>query len=104
MIDKERKSGSSDHAVPLTTCPITSLPIDEKLIKKLRVCANVTKTTLQNTLKNKLGWPDTKVQESWDREALITEYYTALMQQKMAGSPEVQPPARSVNYCCCKQQ
>jgi hypothetical protein len=71
------------------------LPIDEKLIKKLRVSATVTKTTLQNTLKNKLGWPDTKVQESWDREVLITEYYTALMQQKMAVSPEVQLPARS---------
>jgi hypothetical protein len=71
------------------------LPIDEKLIKKLRASATVTKATLQNTLKNKLGWPDTKVQESWDRDALITEYYTALMQQKMARSPEVQLPARS---------
>jgi len=67
---------------PLTTCPITGLTIDDHLSKKLKMSSTVTKKTLQNTLTNKLGWRAEKIQDSWTRDELIQEYYTALEMQK----------------------
>ena len=82
---------------PLTECPITSLPINDKLFKKLKMSSSVTKKTLQNTLTNKLGWHPHKVQESWSRDTLIQEYYTALeMQKARALSPSSSPSAARV--------
>ena len=76
----------SDQQHPLTECPITSLPINDKLFKKLKLSSSVTKKTLQNTLTDKLGWHPNKVQESWSRDTLIQEYYTALEFQKARAS------------------
>ena len=80
---------------PLTTCPITGLPINDNLSKKLKLSSTVTKKTLQNTLTNKLGWPAHKIQDSWSRDTLIQEYYTALEMQKAAAyvSPVNSPSA-----------
>jgi len=78
MSDKKRKA----EAEPILECPITSLPINDKLVKKLKASAQVTKKTLQNTLQNKLGWPAHKIQDTWTKDTLIMEYYTALEMQK----------------------
>ena len=38
-------------------CPVTGLPINDKLLNKLRNTVQVTKGTLTNALHNRLGWP-----------------------------------------------
>jgi len=76
-------------------CPITGLPINDKLVKKLKASAQVTIKTLQNTLRNKLGWPAHKIQERWTKDTLIREYYTALIMKKAAQEAAASSPARS---------
>jgi hypothetical protein len=60
-------------------CPITNYSIDEKLSNRLKACSSVTKTTLQNALKNRLDWPPGKIDKSLDRDALIQVYFEALL-------------------------
>ena len=38
-------------------CPVTGLPINGKLLNKLRNSVQVTRGTLTNALRNRLGWP-----------------------------------------------
>ena len=90
MSDKKRKADGQ----PLQDCPITGLPINDKLVKKLKGSTMVTKKTLTNTLQNKLGWPPQKILDSWSKDTLIQEYYAALEMQKAQASA-VSPVARS---------
>ena len=93
MSHKNRKAEA--EPAPLQDCPITGLPINDKLVKKLKVSAQVTKKTLQNTLQNKLGWPAHKIQETWTKDTLIMEYYTALEMKKATQEAAASSPARS---------
>ncbi len=53
---KSRETERQPEALCLTQCPITGFPIDAKLLKKLHNSVQVTKGTLINTLRNRLGW------------------------------------------------
>lgn len=55
----------------LEQCPITGLPIDSRLLKKLEAAPQVTSSTLRNTLQNALGWKNEPISRTWDRKALI---------------------------------
>jgi hypothetical protein len=48
----------------LKHCPITGLPINAKLLKKLKAAPQV-------TLANALGWKSEAISSEWDRQALI---------------------------------
>lgn len=92
MSDKKRKAES--HTI--TVCPITNLPINEKLIKKLKSSQNVTEKTMSNILQHKLGWPPERIKKTWNKDTLIQEYYAALSmklaQQEAASSPAARSP------------
>ena len=55
----------------LKNCPITGLPINAKLLKKLKAAPQVTSSTLRNTLANALGWNSEAISSEWDRQTLI---------------------------------
>jgi len=59
------------HARWLRHCPITGLPITEKLMRKLKAAPQVTVSTLRNALQNTLGWTPDEISEDWDKQALI---------------------------------
>ena len=92
MAPKKRKAEGG----PMTECPITGLPINDKLVKKLKSSTQVTKATLANTLKSKLGWSETRVQDSWSRDTLIQEYYTALEMQMQSRETSLSPARTSL--------
>ena len=92
MAPKKRKAEEG----PMTDCPITGLPINDKLVKKLKSSTQVTKATLANTLKSKLGWSETRVQDSWSRDTLIQEYYTALEMQMQSRDSSLSPARTSL--------
>ena len=55
----------------LRHCPITGLPINDKLMKKLEAAPQVTVSTLRNALQNTLGWTPDKTSVDWDKHDLI---------------------------------
>ena len=92
MAPKKRKAEGG----PMTECPITGLPINDKLVKKLKSSTQVTKATLANTLKSKLGWAESRVQDSWSKDTLIQEYYTALEMQMQSRDSSLSPARTSL--------
>lgn len=67
FVDLESKSKTKW----LQQCPITGLPIDSRLLKKLEAAPQVTRSTLRNTLQNALGWGNESISSTWDRQTLI---------------------------------
>jgi len=73
---ESRETERQPEALCLTQCPVTGFPIDAKLLKKLHNSVQVTKGTLINTLRNRLGWaPEVSVGEG-ERAQTHTFAYT----------------------------
>ena len=71
-----RETERQPEALCLTQCPVTGFPIDAKLLKKLHNSVQVTKGTLINTLRNRLGWaPEVSVGEG----VRVRMHYNSMM-------------------------
>ncbi|EKX46377.1 hypothetical protein GUITHDRAFT_152336, partial [Guillardia theta CCMP2712] len=66
----------------LTACPLTGLPINDKLPKKLKSSSQVNKKTILNVMTNRLGWTPRPQSDQWDDDTWMQEYYAQLMQKK----------------------
>eukprot|EP00960_Hanusia_phi_P059375 764150-Hanusia_phi.AAC.3 len=66
----------------LTACPLTGLPINDKLPKKLKSSSQVNKKTILNVMTNRLGWTPRPQSDQWDDDTWMQEYYAQLMQRK----------------------
>eukprot|EP00961_Rhodomonas_salina_P114009 1533540-Rhodomonas_salina.1 len=82
MASKKRKSGE----LSLDKCPITGLPVNEKLAKKLKSFDTANKKTIQRILVNDLAWQQPANADAWSEQDWYNEYASTLLARQRDAS------------------